>query len=301
MHGRHEVVVFKEDGVIYPFAAHDQLMMGGHIMVDAHYHEYIEILYCIEGSFYILLDGVGHHFQAGDMVIINSMEVHYIKSLSTDINRYIVVRFKPELLYTTTQTIFEAKYVLPFTMKTSTHQKVFTEEEIHGTGIPKLVMQILSEYNQKKYGFELAIRTSLGEIFLWILRFWHEKGLDLNIGSGLNHDTIERLESVFDYVDLHYAEPISIDDMAKLCSMSYSYFSRFFKKAMNRNFSDYVNLVRISKAEHMLATSELSVTDIALEVGFSTSSYFIEQFKRLKGMTPKKFRSRFSQTVTDNK
>lgn len=83
---------------------------------------------------------------------------------------------------------------------------------------------------KKKYGFELAIRTSLGEMFLWILRFWHNKGLDLNISSGLNKNTLDRLESVFDYVDAHYAEPISVNDMAKLCNMSYSYFSRFFKK-----------------------------------------------------------------------
>ena len=156
---------------------------------------------------------------------------------------------------------------------------------------------ILSEDTEKSYGFELAIRTSLGEVFLWILRSWHKKGLDLNLGSGLNQGVINRLETVFNYVDDHYDEPISVTDMAKLCNMSYSYFSRFFKKTMNRNFSDYVNLVRVTKAEHLIATTDKSITDIAFEVGFSTTSYFIDQFKKFKHMTPKKFRGKFSQAV----
>lgn len=291
--GRHEIIHFVENGIEYPFAAFEQIILGQQLVVDAHYHEYIELLYCQEGSFNMFLDGISYSFTVGDLAIINSNEMHYVQSLSKDVNNYIVIRFSPELLYTTSQTIFETKYVLPFTMRTSTHQKIFRKEEISGTSVPWLLKNVLKEDLAKNYGFELAIRTYLGEVFLWILRNWHKKGLDLNLGSGLNQDMMERLVKVFNYVDDHYTEPIGIDALAKHCDMSYSYFSRFFKKAMNRNFSDYVNLVRISKAEHLIAATDLSVTDVALEVGFSTSSYFIEQFKRIKGMTPKKFRSRF--------
>lgn len=297
MYGRHEIIHIIENGIEYPFVAFEQTTLGQKMVVDAHYHNYIEILYCQSGAFRILLDGISHTFYKGDMVIINSNEVHYVQSLTTAENVYIVIRFNPELLYTTTQTVFEAKYVLPFTMKTSTHQKVFASAEISSTAVPWLLKSILHEDENKNYGFELAIRTYLGEVFLWILRSWHKKGLDLNLGSGLNQDIMERLVKVFDYVDHHYEDPIGIDDMANLCGMSYSYFSRFFKKTMNRNFSDYVNHVRISKAEHLIATTDISITEVAMDVGFSTSSYFIEQFKKFKGMTPKKFRSRFSETV----
>ena len=297
MDGRHEIIHFIENGIEYPFAAFEQIALGQKLVVDAHYHEYIELLYCQEGSFKTVLDGVSHQFSKGDLVIINSNEVHYVQSLALNLSNYIVIRFNSEILYTTAQTLFEAKYVLPFTMKSSTHQKVFTQEEISGTALPWLLKSVLQEDRDKKYGFELAIRTYLGEIFLWILRNWHEKGLDLNIGNGLDQDVMERLVKVFDYVDNHYDEPIGIEDMAKLCGMSYSYFSRFFKKAMNRNFSDYVNHIRVAKAEYMIATTDISITDIAMEVGFSTASYFIEQFKRIKGMTPKQFRRRFSDLV----
>ncbi|MCK8059240.1 MULTISPECIES: AraC family transcriptional regulator [unclassified Fusibacter] len=284
-------------GVSYPFRSHIQEAVGQRVMVEAHYHTYIEILYCLSGSFSIFLDGKGDTFYKGDMVVINSMEVHYIRALSEGNNKYIVIRFDPELLYTTTQTIFEAKYVLPFTMLHATHQKIFRHHEISATFLPQLLNEILVEDAQKKYGFELAVRTHIGRIFLWILRTWNEQGLDLNLCYAFNQETIERLQKVFDHVENHYDRVITIDEMAQLSNMSYSYFSRFFKSAMQRNFSDYVNHVRVSKAENLLATTDFSITDVALSVGFSTSSYFIQQFKHYKNMTPRQFRANFKSLV----
>lgn len=298
MNVRYESISQNEHGIIFPFLAHEQEKKGKTLMVDPHYHEYIEILYCLEGSFMTILDGKTYTFGIGDMVIVNSMEVHSVFTGSLASNRYLVIRFNPELLYTTAQTIFEAKYVLPFTMKNANHQRLFLADEIGHTNIPMLIDDIYHEYNNQHYGYELAIRTSIGEIFLWILRSWHKKGLDLGLGSGLNKDVIERLRLVFDYVDINYSDPISTKEMARLCGMSYSYFSRFFKKTMGKNFSEYVNLVRVSKAEQMLASSNMPITEVALEVGFTTSSYFIEQFKYFKAITPKQFRIKFRHTLT---
>ena len=300
MEGYHEHLKFINQGIIYPFKCHTQETMGKSIMAPAHYHEYIEILYCLSGSFKIFLDGQAYVFTKGDMVVINAMEVHYILSDSDKKNKYIVIRFEPELLYTTSQSLFEAKYVLPFTTQTSTHQKTFTRGEIKDTFIPSLIKKISLEDKEKSYGFELAIRTHIGGIFLWILRSWNNKGLNLNLNQEINKDTLKRLQIVFDYVEQHYDEPITIDRVAKICTMSYSYFSRFFKSTMNRNFTSYVNFIRVSNAERLLITTDLNITEIALRVGFSTSSYFIEQFKSYKNITPKQFRLNFKTLDTIN-
>lgn len=289
---------FVENGIPYPFRCHIQTNKGKGVMVNAHYHETIEILLGLQGCFHIFLDGRTYNFQAGDMVIINSMEVHSMLAGSDGINQYAVIRFEPELLYTTKQTVFEAKYVLPFTMKRSTHQRLFPASEISDTFIPDLVMSTVKEDEKKTYGFELAVRTNIGRIFLWILRRWNEMGLDLNLSSALNNQTLERLQLVFDYVDDHYEQNIGVEEVAKLCNMSYSYFSRFFKTVMKQNFSSYVNFVRVSKAEELLTMTDLSITEIALNVGFSTSSYFIEQFKHYKSMTPRHFRIVFNNLET---
>ena len=96
----------------------------------------------------------------------------------------------------------------------------------------------------------------------------------------------------------HYQEDITAKDMASLCAVSYSYFSRFFKRAMQKTFREYVNVVRISEAEKLLLNTNLNITEIALEVGFSSSSYFIEQFKQIKSISPKRFRQRLLSTTS---
>ena len=178
------------------------------------------------------------------MILINSREAHSCYGEATDCpNSYIVIKFEPDVLYTTAKTIFESKYVLPFTLSKSTHQKLFTNDEISTTFIPELLHEISMEYEQKKYGFELAIRTHICRIFLWILRSWNEKDLDLNIDNDLSESTIERLQIVFDFVSNNYQNNISVKDLAKICNMSYSYFSRFFKAIMKKNFNEYVNYI----------------------------------------------------------
>ncbi len=297
MIGFYEDEKFVENGIAYPFKSHIQESEGQSTMVGAHYHTHIEILYCLSGQFRVILDGVDFLIDRGDMMIINSMEVHHVFALSEEKNQYIVIRFKPELLYTTPESIFESKYVLPFTLKSATHQKRFPAREIRNTFIPDLLNQILQEDAEKKYGFELAIRNHIGRIFLWILRSWNEKSVHLNLDHGLNAQNIQRLQKVFDYVDANFNRTIDVQEVAELCNMSYSYFSRFFKAKMHQNFSDYVNFMRVTKAANMLTTTDESVTDIGLTVGFSTTSYFIEQFKSFKELTPLQYRKNFKEMV----
>ncbi len=286
-------------GILYPFSCHLQEGMGRGIIAPAHWQYYIEILYCLEGKVKVLLGGESYNFTVGDMVLINSREVHSVSADEEGEVRYIVLKFDPEVLYTTSKTIFESKYVLPFTMTKSTHQKLFTRHELKDTSIPALLQEILHEYRQKSYGFELAIRTHICRIFLWILRSWKEKGLDLNIDYALKESDIQRLQKVFDYLDENYQNDITVKSVSRLCSMSYSYFSKYFKAAIGKTFTEYVNYVRITEAEKLLHTTDLNITEIAQKTGFSTSSYFIQQFRHYKNISPKQFRKKLHRPGGD--
>lgn len=283
------------NGIVYPFHSHEQKLVGHSVMANAHIHNYIEILYCLSGEMDVFLNTKCIKFKTGDLIIINSKEVHKVVTLSEGMNKYIVVKFVPELLYTTPQTIFEAKYVLPFTFGSSTHQKLFQKDEIQQTFVPELVKEILHEFVHQNYGFELSIRANICKLFLWILRRWNEQGVDLNIDYNINESVMKRLQIAFEYIESNYQSNITVEEIARLCNMSYSYFSRFFKSIMKRNFSEYLNSVRITAAEKLLATTDLSITEVAMEVGFSTSSYFTYQFKRHRNILPLQYRKMISK------
>lgn len=281
-----------ENQIKYPFHCNLQAFHMGNILAHAHWHYYIEILYMIEGHARAVLGGEGYDFRTGDMVLINGREVHAVFA-ETDANvRYIVLKFDPALLYTTDRTLFESKYVLPFTMNVSNHQKVFQSAELSKSPIPELLTTILREFTGKEYGFELAIRTDIGRIFLWVLRAWHRNGIQMDANPALKETDILRLQKVFDYLDAHYKHEITVESVATMLNMSYSYFSRYFKSLIGKTFSEYLTYVRITEAEKLLLTTDLNITEVALESGYSNSSYFIQQFKDLKGMSPKQFKKK---------
>ncbi len=92
------------------------------------------------------------------------------------------------------------------------------------------------------------------------------------------------------YVDAHLNELISMQEMAELCHLSRSYFSRLFRQEVGENFVDYVNRRKVSRAKELLRTSAKSVGAIAGELGFVDTSYFVKLFKRFEGITPLSYR-----------
>lgn len=289
------------NGIIPKIVCHRQHTDGAAACCMAHYHTFIELIYCVGGTFGVWLNNSNYTLRTGDLLVINSKEVHIIKSISEDGGEYIVLRFEPEILYDSSQDIFEAKYLLPFVMNNSTPQKIFTHSEIYATEIPGLMNNAINEYLNQQIGFELAMRSDICRIFVWILRYWNSNGISLPAAGALTSEYIKSMHIVLDYISEHYSEEISAESMAKLCNMSYSYFSRIFKRVMNKSFNDYLNFVRIMEAERLLASTDMNITEIAYETGFSSSSYFIKIFSKYKNISPSRFRKQFLNELSQSK
>lgn len=115
-----------------------------------------------------------------------------------------------------------------------------------------------------------------------------EAGINLLDYSLANTDYTSII-SAFEYIHHNFASDCSAEDVATYCHLSYSYFSRQFKKVSGITFTKYLNFVRITEAERLLLKRNMSITDIGFAVGFKDTSYFIRQFKSFKQYTPKQF------------
>lgn len=283
-----------KNGVSYNYLCHTQIVSYSGNIWPAHYHNYIEILYGISGIFEVILNGKYHKFTKGDLVLINSKEVHQINSCYKEGGKYIVLRFEPEVIYSNMfNNHLHLKYVLPFILETSNHQKVIKEAIICTTFIPELLHEITKEFQTEAFGYELAIQNHIGRIFLWILRYFHETSSEFMQSDLADLELIRRLQPSLDYVLENFNEEITATKMAALCNMSSSYFSRTFNNQMRMNFNEYVNYVRIMEAEKLLVSTNMNITEIANTVGFNTTSYFIKLFKEYKRISPKQFRKEF--------
>lgn len=99
------------------------------------------------------------------------------------------------------------------------------------------------------------------------------------------------LQPAFEYIRTNYDKRFSLDDMASLCNISPSYFSKLFNRITGDSFSNYVNQVRVEKACELLANTDTPITVIALDLGFEDNSYFDKVFKRIKGVTPSVYKA----------
>ena len=92
------------------------------------------------------------------------------------------------------------------------------------------------------------------------------------------------------YIDAHYAEGVSVETVARESGLSESQFRRVFEQVIAKSPVDYITTIRLNAARKLLATTEKSVADIAVEVGFFDQSHFIKAFKRERGTTPGRYR-----------
>ena len=146
----------------------------------------------------------------------------------------------------------------------------------------------LLELSEKLFS-ESAIIRSQGQLLEW-LKSRTEDIVQIVTRSHSNRSK-NLIVKAKDYINEHYAEAISVKDVADAVCISESYFKSIFKKSSGYSYSEYLTVVRIDQAKNLLNTTEKSVTEIAFDVGYQTPNSFSSLFKRETGMTPTQWKN----------
>lgn len=259
---------------------------------DTHYHnEYIEILYTETGDFSIMIDGNVYDTEPGSIFIIKPGETHATRKVSDDPNaRLMCLRFIPEILYTGKPNISEFDYTLPQIFDFWGINHYLSPDVVAKNNISGEFAYLKQEEKARDFSYILTMRSSAIRIFAQILRYWHQASVTNT--HQINYAVMNMLQQIKDYVDENY-QTVTLHNVSKELNLSYSYLSRLFNRYMDMSFNDYVNLVRINHSVKALSTTERTITDIALEFGFSSPSHYIQTFRKFKNISPNKFRKQF--------
>lgn len=278
----------RQNGVMIPVQCMRQtLQYNGRAAVRLHYHEYTELLFAVDGEGVVYVGDTIYPFRAGDMIIIPTGEPHDVRAPKGQLVQF-VVQFLPQILRADEETFSEYGYTNLLLENASARQLQFTDEELRETDIPNLFSHLMQEWSMQKFGYELSLRADVTLIYLHILRRWRKNNFTL-MQSIKEEGQYELIQNAVSYVKEHYAD-LTETDVANACGVSAAYFSRVFKRTMKVPFSSYLAGVRLREARRLLLLTDLSVTDIAQEVGFSTASYFISIFRKEYRLTPHQYR-----------
>ncbi len=152
--------------------------------------------------------------------------------------------------------------------------------------IRQLLVAMYQELKQKKESYELIVESLYLQFTVHLMR---KMKMEFSFKEGDNMR--KEIANAKDYIDKHYMDDISLDELAELSSLSPYHFIREFSKYMGKTPNKYLNERRIQESKSLLRSTNLSMLDIANEIGFSSSSYFTQRFKALEGITPIEYRN----------
>lgn len=126
------------------------------------------------------------------------------------------------------------------------------------------------------------------ELRSWLLAKIREAAR--NVSGSKEKTSISLVEQAKAYIDSHYKDEISLDEVSREINISPYYFSKLFKEETGGNFIDYVTSIRMEKAKELLSTTDKSMKEICSEVGYSDPNYFSRSFKKNVGVTPTEYK-----------
>lgn len=134
---------------------------------------------------------------------------------------------------------------------------------------------------------ELYRKELLFRLFRLLYRYGY---VVKNEGGREDFAAEEKMKQVLTFIRSHYAEALTVGQLAGLCHFSETYFMSFFRRFAGMTCVEYINHYRLSQAARTLVQTDRPVTEAALENGFRNISYFNRQFRRQYGTTPREYR-----------
>ena len=261
-------------------------------LVPLHWHAELEIVVIKKGTGLISVDFEKRTVSSGDIVFIRPGQLHSIEQNGARKMEYENIILKPELLISGEADLCARQFITPL-MKGELRCVTFLTPAVPGyPEISDCISQIDHLCEKRPDGYQLAVKGFLFQLVFLLLSHRQKK----STSPALQTKSLEKIKTILKYVEEHYADHITIDDMAAITFYSKSHYMKFFKAHMGTGFIEYLNDYRLTIAERLLRTSDATVLEIAEKSGFDNLSYFNRMFKRKYGQSPGKQRKLFSSS-----
>ncbi len=252
-------------------------------VVTTHWHEEAEFTLITEGQALYHIDLAEYPVEAGDLLFIPPLVLHSISLQEYPKISSETYVFHMNFLGGNSTDICSTRYLTPLMNQEFSMPYLIKPEHPAYASLRKIFNQINFLYVAAVPGYELALKSLFLQTIFLLLQY-SKRNLSSDTGT-----SSDKLKQVLDYIEVHYAENITISELAKLCYFSDYHFMRFFKKHMNMTCVEYINNLRLEKSVELFEQGNTSILDVSLSTGFHNLSYFHKVFKRKYHMTPKSF------------
>lgn len=267
---------------------HDDLWSFEGKNVPIHWHNDLEINLIREGEAVFQVYQKSYRVRTGEGFLLNRNVPHSCSSPGNEHVRYSTILVRPDFLYGDFGSDVERKCFQPFLQNSAIPCIYLTGFDENGKEILQKLNQIEEAFDRKRFCYELKIKGLLCEAFAMIL-YGHRQELTKFVPANLQE--LERLEKMLNYLNMHFTEVISLQDLADQVHLSREVCCRLFKKMTGKTITGYLEEYRVNKSFSLVQSGQYSMTQITEMVGFSNPSRFASAFRKRFGCNPGEYNS----------
>ncbi len=276
--------ILRREYINYPFDLPIKISYFNIKNYPTHWHNSIEIIYVLKGSLHIKIDTDSFTLNEREVEIINSDESHEIQGIGD--NKVLIFNIDPfffEKYYKDINNIFF------YTNSNDDEDQNGPEYE----ELKSILSQMLCEYVQKLEDYDEEIEKLLITLLYHLVNNFHYLTHEKEELKE-KKDQLDRYHRISKYIYNNYNNNITLQEIAKKEFLSPHYLSHEIKYATGYSFTDLINLTRIEESIKLLLDSDMSISEISDEIGFSHVRYFNKNFKYYYGCTPLQYRKKYA-------
>lgn len=258
--------------------------------LDWHWHDNFEINLVTSGTLHYFIENEEYILEEGDAIFINAGRLH--RGYSEDLHQMShTIVFGSELLCSDT-----SEWYTPL-IQNFIHSDVNGLQITKNTPWMKAVLSKLTTiyqvYQEQNFASVLSVKGYLCTIFADILNNTAHSSKT----TAIDTEKRKRMRSILSYIAQNYMYPITLADLASITGLSETECSRFFSSQMKQTPFSYLNQYRIERSCELLVNTDQSISDIALQTGFNSFSYYSKRFREIMHCTPSEYRNKIRMAI----
>ena len=249
------------------------------------YHEEIEVKYFYEGNTTLRVGNDIIEAREGDIVVPNPYEFHATINVCGQECKYHCFMIGLDFFSDANRGVLDLRSLI------LEKQQEFKHCIRNNEYLGQRLVQVVKEAEEKKPYYKEAVRGLMQEFFAILLRDeLYKAHIAAREGVGIHYYSI--VEPALRKIRDDYSEKITIDALAELCNVSKCHFCRIFKLVTKMTAVQYITEYRFKVADLMLEYTDERISEIARKCGFADESYFCRYYKKVKGVSPYKNKSK---------
>ena len=254
-----------------------------------HYHQDIEFLYVLKGSVSLKNGSCIYTLQEGDIFVNAGHEIHGMKATDEE-NVVAIIQISTRYFSQYFPSLGAACY--------RTYSKKAANARLDN--LREMLLQIILQYNIKSFNYKNDCIRLMKDVINCLDKYFNlfafEEEMPINVES-VDQIAIDRISRIINYIYQNYAEKIRLEELSAMEHLSMFYVSHIIKNCTGKNFREFLCFARVERSEVLLLDTNKKISQIAKEVGFSTTAYYEKYFIKWYKRTPEEHRAHYQPLV----